>query len=75
MTPSSGSHTYTYAENNVLRNLCGSLNYTCLDFVDDATQYAVGLPRNCSSSEIRSWVVAKEYNDSNWPVFIEDECG
>ena len=73
-TTTAASYTYTYAENQVLRNLCAGSS-TCKRFVDDATQYSVGNPRNCSSSEIRSWIVAQKYFDSNWPTFLENECG
>jgi len=32
-------------------------------------------PRLCNYSEVKAWINSKKYDDPEWPLFVERECG
>ena len=76
------THTFSDAEVSSLRNMCAKVG--CPYFI----QQAVGAgffetilprpnpsPRLCNYSEVKAWINSKKYDDPEWPLFVERECG
>jgi hypothetical protein len=32
-------------------------------------------PRHCNYNEVKAWINSKKYDDPEWPLFVERECG
>lgn len=75
-------HTFTWGERSALETLCGHIYYenpnwgTCRFMVGRAIG-GITLPplRTCDYEDVKAWITRKIYEDSEWPVFIERECG
>ena len=79
------THTFTVAEVSSLRNMC--VKSGCPSFIEQAVGAGFSKlnlpgsirpdpsPRLCNYSEVKAWINSNKYDDPEWPLFVERECG
>ena len=83
------THTFTDAEASSLQNMCPTFPAnSCDNFISKAVGAGVygstisldpnppnPGPRLCNYNEVKAWINSKKYDDPEWPIFVERECG